>query len=380
MAKNIVILGGGVGGTLVANLLARHKQRDIQNGEFNITLLSNMKEHIYQPGYLFISVNMEKADHYIREEKSLLLPEVKLIIDTAMYIEQKEKYVKTQSGNKYYYDYLVIATGSIPRPDLVTNLKEAAYDFYTYEGALKLRDKLLEFKQGKILFSVDIPHKCPVGVFELMFILDDLYRMKGIREQIDIAYTYPINDYFINPAFAKWVKPVLEKKGIKSYLDFSPKEVNDQKKIVISKNNQEVEYDLLISIPAHRGAEVITNSNMGDELGFIPVNQLTLKMIGNDSIYVLGDATSLKISKAGSVAHYQAEIVAKNIEAELDDLIPTYYYNGKTFCFVETKLNEATYIEMDYQNPPYPVPPSNLIHWFKLSFNEMYWMTVKGLI
>lgn len=380
MTKNILILGGGTGGTMVANHLAKALYSRIKNNEVKLLLLTESDQHIYQPGYLFVAFAHENPKHYVKEQKHLLSPYINLIIDQATEVD-KERKIVVGKNKEYSYDYLIIATGSIPRFDLVPGLAEGGNNFYSMEGALELRDKLSNFKEGKIVVTLGLPHKCPVAPVELFFMLHENLIQKGFRENVELVYTYPIDGLHISPPVSAWLEPELRKRNIRYVTEFVPTKVDTENKILFAKDGKIEGYDLLISIPPHRGSKVIFNSKgLGNEMGFIEVDERTLKAKNDNNIYVLGDATALLISKAGSTAHYQAEYVAKNLLAELDGLAPSHHYTGKVLCFIEAGLEEATYIVMDYKNPPKPVPENQMLHWFKIAFNEMYWLSVKGYL
>lgn len=380
MAKNILILGGGTGGTMVANNLAKALGSKIRKNEVNILLLTESEKHIYQPGYLFVAFAHENPEHYVKKQKHLILPKINLIIDQAIRID-KDRRVVVGKNKEYSYDYLIIATGSIPRFDLIPGLAEGGNNFYSMEGAIELREKITNFTEGRIVVTLGLPHKCPVAPVELFFMLHEYLTQKGTRENVELVYTYPIDGLHLSPPVSEWLEPELRKRNIRYVTEFIPSKVDPEKRILYSKDDKTEEYDLLVSIPPHRGSQVIFNSEgLGNEMGFIDVDEQTLKAKNDNYIYVLGDATSLLISKAGSTAHYQAEYVAKNLLAELEGLSPSHHYTGKVLCFVEAGLEEATYIVMDYKNPPRPVPENQMLHWFKIAFNEMYWLSVKGYL
>lgn len=380
MGSKIVILGGGTGGTMVANHLAKGLQNEIKKGDVKITMVTQSEKHIYQPGYLFVTFAHEEPEHYVQEQKNLIHSDIELIITEATKIDKANKKISTSNG-EISYDYLVIATGSIPRYDLVPGLAEGANNFYSMEGALELRDRLLDFKGGKIVITLGLPHKCPVAPIELFFMLEEYFQNTGIREKVEFVYTYPIEDVHLAPPVAKWLKPQLEKRNMRYVTNFAPGKVDPEKRVLYSTDGKEESYDLLISIPPHRGAEIIFNSEgLGNEQGWIEVNPHTLKAVNDKYIYVVGDATALQISKAGSTAHYESEFIAKNVIAEIHGIQPSHHYNGKVLCFIETGMEEASYITMDYKHPPQPVPPSIMLHWFKIAFNEMYWLSVKGIL
>ena len=379
MAKRIVILGGGVGGTMVANRLVKSLEKAVYSGEVEIVLIGNTDKHVYQPGFLFVAFNEGFMDQFEREQKYLLHPKIKFVTEEAEKIDVTNKKVISRN-QAVEYDFLVIATGSYPDLNSVPGLAEGAHNFYTREGAEKLRDEMLKFRGGTILMTIDVPHKCPVAPLEFIFMADELYRDLGVREQVKLKYTYPIGRTHSLEPVADWAVKEFAKRGIEYEVFFNLERVDPENKIAYNMDESEHPYDLLISIPAHRGAKVIQDSGLGDEDGFIPTNRYSLKMEGQENVYVLGDATNLPVSKAGSTTHYQADVVVKNLISELKGLPASHRYNGKAFCFIESGLNEATYITFNYKQPPKPMPSSEMLHWFKLAYNELYWLSARGIL
>lgn len=382
MSKRVVIVGAGPGGIMTANHLAKSLKSDIKQKQVEVTLLANSAKHIYEAGYLFMSLDLKKAEQFTKQQQDLVAPGINLTLDPAKLIDVKNNKVVGESGQEYGYDVLLIATGSEIRPDITPGLKEGGLDFYTLEGATKLRDKLVNFQGGKILCVVEMPHKCPVAFLEILFMLNDYYKLKGIRDQVELAYTYPPDCIHQKPQVAEFAKPMLDSENIKYHTGFTVDHVDPSAKKVFAKDGRELDYDLLITVPTHRAPKVILNSGLGDAQGWIDIDPITLKMAGSENVYVIGDANNLHtrgLSKAGSAAHYQSEIVAHNIVQELNGLKPNKFYDGKVFCFLETGLDKATCIQFNYTEPPKLAPPSTLLHWFKLSFNELYWSAVRGI-
>jgi sulfide:quinone oxidoreductase len=368
---------------MTANRMAKSMRNEIKGGSLGITLLSNVPVHVYEAGFLFMALDLKKPEQFMRRQKDILDPLVDLVVDAAVRIDIGNGKVIGASGREYGYDILVIATGCEVRPDITPGAKEGADNFFTLEGTARLRDKLIGFKEGRIVCTVEAPHKCPVAFLEILFMLNGYYTVKGLRDKVQLGYTYPIDAVHQKPQVAAFCKPLLNQAGIACHTGFTVEKVDPATKKVISKNGKEVEYDLLISIPTHRPPKVITESGLGDAQGWIDVDPKTLKMSGVENVYVIGDATNLHligVAKAGSAAHYQSEVIAENIEQELHGLRPNRFYDGKVFCFLETSLNEASCIQFNYTTPPSPPPPSTLLHWFKLSFNELYWASVKGIL
>lgn len=379
MTKRIVVLGGGTAGTMVANKLARQLSTPIRNKEVEVTLITNTEKHIYQPGYLFIAFNEKLPEHFVRREKELVHRNVNLVFDDVMRIDPEANRLVSDQAS-YPYDFLVIATGSYPDFDSIPGLKEAAYNFYTLEGAIKLRDALASFEGGTILLTVDVPHKCPAAPLEITLMMEDYFTRRGNRDQVKIVYTYPINRIHSLAPIAKWAQPSFEKRNIIAETFFNLEEVDSERNIAITMDGEEHAFDLLISVPAHKGAPVILNSGIGDEIGFIPTDRYTLKMEDSDNIYVIGDATNLPISKAGSTAHYQSEIIVPNLISRINGIPETSLYNGKVACFLENSLHDASMITFDYTHPPQPATTSEALHWFKGVYNEIYWLNVRGIM
>ncbi|WP_053960532.1 NAD(P)/FAD-dependent oxidoreductase [Sulfobacillus thermosulfidooxidans] len=378
--QKVVILGGGVGGTIVANQVARQMGSELKHGDVEITVISESAEHVYQPMFLYMAFDQVVPSEAKKPEREILDRHVKLVHGSADRIDRDAKAVIMADGSKIPYDYLVIATGSRPAPELIDGLPEGGHIFYTEEGALKLRQALHDFNGGRIVVTVGVPHKCPVAPLEFTFMVQEWAKAKGIGDKTEVVYTYPIGRLHSLEPVAKWAAPVFEERHIESHVFFNPEKVDPKNKTITSIEGETLDYDLLVAIPPHTGQDVIGRSEIGDAGKWIPTNRHTLRMEGADDIFVLGDATNLPISKAGSTAHFEADVVAANLVNLLRGGLGSIRYDGKVFCFIETGLKSATYITFDYNNPPNPPEPTEMIHMYKLAYNRMYWLTPAGLL
>lgn len=254
----------------------------------------------------------------------------------------------------------------------------AAHDFYTVRGAIRLFQALEDFDRGTIVIGVaGIPYKCPPAPVEFAFLLDDYLRSRGIRDRVTIKLLSPLNRAFTIEATSKLVQPILAKRGIELTGFFNVESVDPFARTVTSLEGETVDYDLLILVPPHRGARVIEDSRLGDERGWVPVDRNTLKLTALPNIWAIGDATNIPISKSGSVAHYEASVVASEVAAAVrGEAAPAHVYDGKVMCFLETGQGKATTIRFDYDHPPTSPNPSRLWHWAKALFNKTYWQTV----
>ena len=375
----ILVVGGGTGGTILANQLARRLVDEIRAHKVRITLLSDSDRHMYQPGLLYVAFGQIAPDQLYRDQASLLEPSIKFHVDAVTEFHLDRNQVRTKSGKTYEYDILAIATGARIVPQEVPGLSEGAEEFYTEKGAIRLHKRLREFQGGTVAMVVSIPHKCPVAPVEAMFMLHDFFKARGIRDKVKLQYKYPVNHVHATANVARWAKPEFDKAGIEYETLFNVREVDPVKKIVYSEEGTECKYDLLIAIPPHRGMGMIEENNLGQG-GWIPTDRFKLTMNGHDNVYVIGDATNIPVSKTGSAAHFEAEIVAENIASIIKTGAPVREYDGKVYCFIEAGYDRATYNAFDYINLPELKPPSKAIHWFKVAYNQLYWTTVRGLL
>ena len=372
MSKDVLIIGGGVGGTIVANLVSK------EVGDLaRVTLVDATGVHVYQPGFLYVAVGKEQPANLRREEAKLLRHEVKLVVDQATLVDTKVRKVVLRSGKTLRYDELVLATGSRTVPDEVPGAG-GAHDFYTMEGATRLHKALEQFTGGTIVIGVaGIPYKCPPAPVEFVFLLDDYLRARHLRDKSEIKLLSPLNRAFTIEATSKLVQPILAERGIELTGFFNVETVDPIAKTVTSLEGETVGYDLLVLVPPHRGAKLIEDSKLGDARGWIPVDKNTLKHVDHPEIWAIGDATNIPISKSGSVAHYEASVCAAEVVAAVKgEPAPAHVYDGKVMCFLETGHGEATTIRFDYDHPPVSPQPARRWHWAKALFNKTYWHTV----
>ncbi|HVC12168.1 MAG TPA: FAD/NAD(P)-binding oxidoreductase [Burkholderiales bacterium] len=375
----ILVVGGGTGGSIVSNHLVRRLAREIHTGKVEITMLSASERHMYQPGLLYVAFGQMSPDELYRDQAGLLEPSVNFHVDPVVQFELDHNRVRTRSGGIHAYDILVIATGSRIVPEEVPGMTEGAEHFFTEEGAVRLRKRLLEFKGGTVAIVVSIPHKCPVAPVEATFMLHDFFKARGIRDKVRLLYKYPVNHVHATANVARWAKPEFDSAGIEYETFFNVKEVDPAKRIVYSEEGSEVQYDLLIAIPPHRGMRVIEENKLGNA-GWIPTDRFKLTMQGRENVYVIGDASNVPVSKTGSAAHFEAELVAENIASLIKTGSPVREYDGRVYCFIEAGFDRATYNSFDYVNLPDLKPATKSVHWFKVAYNQMYWTSVRGLL
>jgi sulfide:quinone oxidoreductase len=370
--KNIVVLGGGVGGSVVANRLAKKAKRD----ECNITVVDEDGKHVYQPGFLYVALGRQNPAKLVRDEGSLLRRKVNLVTDRAERIDPGERAVHLSGGKKLDYDYLVIATGSKLHPERVPGFEGASH-FYSLEGSMALRNALMKFNGGDVVIGVGgVPYKCPPAPAESACLLDYYFTLRKIRDKVNLKFLSPLGRIFPLEPLDPLVTEVFRRKNIESTTFFNIESIDSKSKKVESLEGESVHYDLLIAIPPHGGADVIVNSGLGDRGGWVPTERHSLLAKGHDDMYVVGDATDIPISKAGATAHYEGLVVAGNIAARLQGQSPPDNYDGKVTCFCDAGFHRGIMMTFDYQNPPVPPPLTRKHYLGKMMINRLYWMLI----
>ena len=385
--KHLRILGGGTAGTMMAN-----KMRHLLDPGWEITVIDRDEVHIYQPGLLFLPFGMYHAHDLVRPRRRLIDPEVKLVVGEVDRVDPAAKVVAMEGGLRLPYDLLIIATGCRIRPEETEGMTgngwyEDAFDFYTLEGSMALARRLESFDGGRLVIdTVDMPIKCPVAPLEFAFLADAWLTGRGIRDKTELVYATPLDGAFTKPKASAALGGMLEERGIQTVTSFNARSVDGERRVLTGWDGRELDYDLLVTIPLHGGAEAITRSELGDPLGFVPTHKHTLRSIHHPEIFVLGDATDLPTSKAGAVAHFQGDVLAPNIVRVLAGQEPLAEFDGHANCFIETGYGKAMLIDFNYETEPLPgrfplpgVGPFSLLeeshvnHWGKLSFRWVYW-------
>jgi sulfide:quinone oxidoreductase len=377
----IVVIGGGVGGTIVANLISRGLKFDIDDGQAQVTVIDRFGSHVYQPGFMYIAFGNERPSDLVRPERSLLDHRVHLIVGEVEGIDEKAQTVRLTNGGKVGYDHLVLSTGSRLVSEEMPYFDQEAHHFYTAEAAERLRTALDRFQGGQVVVGIaGMPYKCPPAPLEVSLLLETELRQRGIRDITQIHFCSPIGRAFTIESVSDMATSVFEEKGIELHTFFNVESIDPTRKVVQSLEGEELPYDLLILVPPHRGAQFLIDSGLAPAPGgWLPTDPHTLRVGGHPNVYALGDATDLPLSKAGSTAHFEAPVVAERIIAAVQGRHPVgdkANYNGRVMCFFEIGDGKGTLLRFDYDHPPKPPKPNRLWHLGKIVFNKTYWHTV----
>jgi sulfide:quinone oxidoreductase len=393
--KNLLILGAGTSGTMMAN----HLRPKLNKNQWNITIVDQYKTHYYQPGFLFLPFDIYNEEQVKKVGGKFIPKGVNYVQKKIEQIFPEENKVKLEGNETLNYDVLIVATGSKIAPEEVEGMKgenwhKTVFDFYTYEGALALRNKLREWQGGKLVVHItEMPIKCPVAPLEFAFLADSYFTKKGIRDKVDITYVTPLSGAFTKQTCSNSLSYLLKEKNIKLETDFAIEQVDNKHSKIIDYAEKEIDFDLLVTVPTNMGDELLERSGMGDELNFVPTHPNTLQSKEHKNIFVIGDATNVPASKAGSVAHFEAETLTDNILLFIEDKPLKEEFDGHANCFIETGFNKALLIDFNYEQEPvegtFPfagIGPLKLLkesvfnHWGKLAFRWIYWnMLLKGI-
>jgi sulfide:quinone oxidoreductase len=379
--KTIAVVGGGSGGVSVANRLAYKLKGQIKDGTARILLLEGSPRHYYQPGFLEVVFDMMSPQGTYRNETRVLTGGVTLIPEYASKIDLKNHAIVTDKQT-VNYDYIVIATGASYDFDAVPGLKEGTHNFYTFDGSIALKKELNHFNSGKIVVAVaSMPYKCTPAPLEAVFLINDYFLKRGIRDKVEIEYLYPLPMAFPDKGISDIAIRMFQEKNIESNLGFQLKSVDNEKHELVDQSGKRAGFDLAIVIPPHRGNRLIENSGFGDRMGWVPVDALTLEIKDYENAYAIGDATNLQVSKAGSVADAEAIVVSERIAQSITGEEPVSTYDGSGGALMITGLGTASMITSSYTQKPVFMPESYSFYWIKVLYNNLYWnMTAKPVL
>lgn len=392
--KKAVILGAGTAGTIMANKLAK----ELPKNTWELIVVDQHQTHYYQPGFLFLPFDIYQPEDVVKPTDDFLPKRAKRVVAGIDRVEPELSKVLLQNGDHIDYDILLIATGCNIAPEEVEGMMsekwyKEVFDFYTYEGACALREKLQEWEGGKLVVHItEMPIKCPVAPLEFAFLADAFFKEKGIRDKIDITFVTPLSGAFTKPVASKRLAYLLQEKNIHIVADFAIERVDSENRTIHDYGGQEVSYDLLVTVPTNMGDPMVARSGFGDDLNYVPTDKCTLQSKVADNIFVIGDATDLPASKAGAVAHFEADVLLENILHFIDGKPLSYEFDGHSNCFIETGHGKALLIDFNYTHEPvegtFPlegIGPLKLLkesrvnHMGKLAFRWIYWnMLLKG--
>ncbi len=386
--RRLLVLGAGTAGTIIVNKLRRRLPRS----EWEITVVDRDDVHPYQPGYLLLPFGTYSADQLTRSRRAQLPKGVDFLMGDVDRVDGPANTVKLTDGRNLTYDYLVIASGTSPRPDQTPGMlgeewQRSIFDFYSLEGAKALAIAMQDFDRGRLVVHItDMPIKCPVAPLEFTFLAEAWLREKGLRDRVELVYVTPLPGAFTKPVASDHLGSMLEERKIHVESDFLVERIDNESKTLVSYDEREVPFDLLVTVPLNMGADFVERSGLGDELNYVPVDRHTLQSKAFANIFAVGDSSDIPTSKAGSVAHFSVEVFVENFLQLIDGKPMTGAFDGHANCFIESGDGKGMLIDFNYDTEPltgtYPLPlagPLSLLketrlnHLGKLAFRWIYW-------
>jgi sulfide:quinone oxidoreductase len=379
-------------------MVANKLRRRLPISQWSIIAVDQDHSHLYQPGLLLLPFGAYTPDELVKPRRPLLAHGVELVVAEIDRVDADHNEVHLTDGEVLDYDYLVIATGTTPRPDQTPGMigaewRNSIFDFYTLEGATALRDKLADWKGGRLAVHVtEMPIKCPVAPLEFTFLADAFFEERHMRPSVDITYVTPLEGAFTKPVASNLLGGMLAERNIALEGDFVIDQIDVAKKCLVSMDEREVPFDLLVTVPLNMGADFVSRSGLGDELNYVPVDREKFQSKAHGNVFALGDASDIPTSKAGSVAHFAVEVFTENFLQLIDGKPMTHRFDGHANCFVESGHGKGLLIDFNYDTEPlpgrYPIPrigPFTLLeesksnHLGKLGFRHLYWhLLLKG--
>jgi sulfide:quinone oxidoreductase len=386
--RRLLVLGAGTAGTMVVNKLRKRLDRSA----WRITIVDQDDAHLYQPGLLFVPFGGYSPDEIVKSRAVFIPDGVDLVMGEIDRVDAGANTVHLADGRVLGYDMLVIATGASPRPDQTPGMlgalwRSSIFDFFTLDGAAGLAGALKAFESGRLVVHVtDMPIKCPVAPLEFAFLAEAYFRSRRMRDRVEIVYATPLPGAFTKPIASARLGSMLDERKIAVESDFLVEHIDNATKTLVSYDEREVPFDLLVTVPLNMGAEYIARSGLGDELNYLPVDKHTFLSKKNDNIFAIGDANNIPTSKAGSVAHFSVEVFVDNFCQHAAGQPMTGSFDGHANCFIESGDGKGLLIDFNYVTEPltgtYPLPvvgpfglltENRLNHWGKLAFRWMYW-------
>lgn len=389
MAVRVLVLGDGIGGIVTANLLSKKARK--KNLPLDLKLVGNSPVHTYQPGLLFLPFQKpgyRKLSDIQKKTANFITRHVEYVCENITAIDTGRRQVTTEKQT-LSYDWLVLALGCRTLIGEVEGLPEqwgkTVHGFYTPDSAMRLAAALADFEGGDLVVDVaDLPIKCPVAPLEFACLADEFLSKRGIRDKTRLTLVTPLSGAFTKPVCNEVLTDILVTKDIRVVPNAMLASVT--KNSMFCPDGQEVGFDLMVTVPPHEGSELIDDAGLGDGLGFGRTDKRTLKSTVAERVFLVGDNAGILASKAGSVAHFQADAVVHNILREIAGQEAEPCADGHTNCFIETGGGKAVLIDFNYDIQPvpgkFPLPligPMTLLketylnHIGKLAFKHIYW-------
>jgi len=376
--RTVLVLGGGIGGLAAANELRRCLERPAR-----VVVVERSAEHLFWPSLLWLMVGRRHRDGIGRPLADLLAPGIELVSAEVTAIDPATRTVETTAG-AFVGDALVVALGARSDVDVVPGFRDGALDIFSPEGAMATAAALATFRGGRVVVAVTgLPYKCPAAPYEAALLLDDELRRRGLRttSTVDVLSPEPAPMPVAGPVMGRAVIGLLQQRGIGFHPESRVETIEAAKGEIVLADGSRMRFDLLAGIAPHRAPEVVTNSGLANDQGWVAVDRGTLESSFAD-VFAIGDVTTITLAngkplpRAGVFAHGQALTVAHTIAARFAGSPPPAPFAGMGHCWVEAGQGKAAFAAGDFYAEPDPTitlhPPSRLLHLGKFAFERSW--------
>lgn len=379
--KNIAVIGGGAGGLIFANTVAKEMSDEIKSGKLKIRIFDGSVYHEFQPGYLGVAFRGRNPASIRRYVSTLVLPGIDLIPENCSKVDIDNRFVITEkTSRKFEFDEVVIATGSRPDYSQISGLSEVNHDFHSSaKASSNTYDRLQKIKWGRVVTGIaGVPYKCPPSPNEAAFMLDEFFVKRKLRSDVKITFITPFLRGYSNETVNSVIEPLYKERNVEIITGFNLESVDAEKELLVSMEGDKVPFDTLMLVPPHTGAQVFKGEEYADSDGWVKTDKYDLHVTDHDYAFAIGDATSLPISKAGVEAHLEAIVVAKNMMSEMKGSSEKYEFTGRLQCSMETGFHQATFVIGTYEKPIERIQPSFYNYMQKKLMERIYWSSLKG--
>lgn len=378
--KTVLVLGGGIGGTVAATRL-----RQMLSREHRVVLVERETLHVFSPSFLWVMIGDRSAERIRRPMAALAKRGIELVQGPIERIDPAARSIRV-GGKEFTGDYLVIALGADLVPDAIPGLHEAGHNFYSLSGAESLRDARLKLQSGRIVVLVSaMPFKCPGAPNEAAMLLEHDCRQRGIRNRVkvDLYTAEPGPMPVAGPEVSSALRQMIEAKGIGYHPNHGTTSVDPAQRRISFANGATADFDLLAYIPPHRAPQVVRDAGLCGESGWVPVDRSNLET-RFPGVFAIGDVTGIMLTsigkplpKAGVFAHNEAEVVARNIVRAITGKGEQQRFTGDGECFIETGGGRAAFGSGNFYAEPAPQiklkRPSVMLHLGKVAY-EKFWL------
>ncbi|MGR5965421.1 FAD-dependent oxidoreductase [Bacillus cereus] len=394
-AYTIVVIGAGTAGISLAAHLLRH----VPVLKEQVAIIDPAQTHYFQPLWTFAGAGIVKKEATMKKQSDLIPEGVHWIQRKVSEISPGENRLLLEDGTIITYEMLIVAAGIQIHWDHIKGLKESigkngVCSNYSYDYTDATWREIQQFKGGNAIFThPNTPIKCGGAPQKIMYLAEEYFCRQGVREKSKIMFQTANPHIFHVPRYASSLEKVIQRKQIITNFHQNLVEINAEKKEAIFEdiqtgNRESIPYHLLHVVPPMGPPDMIKNSLLGDEEGWVDINPYTLQHVRYPNIFGIGDCTNLPTSKTGAAIRKQIPVVRENLLAFLQGQEVQATYNGYTSCPIVTGYKSLILAEFDYhqeEQETFPFDQSKerysmfLLKRYALPF--LYWRyMLKGIV